>query len=35
MTIKNSDQADLAERVREALVRIDIMVLSTIGPDGP
>ena len=32
---QESEQADLAERVREALVRIDIMALSTIGPDGP
>jgi general stress protein 26 len=30
-----SEQADLDERVREALARTDIMALSTVGPDGP
>jgi general stress protein 26 len=30
-----SEVADLAERVREALRRTEIMALSTIGPDGP
>ena len=32
---QESDPADLAQRVREALARTDIMAVSTIGPDGP
>ena len=32
---RESDPADLAQRVREALARTDIMAVSTIGPDGP